>query len=196
MTSCICLGPKRAGKTHLLKALQDPDSIDETSYSMPTIGTGIYRIHFPTKSPNGDKPRPPPPPTDGAAQVNIPHGGKNLPKSIQILEIGGSMAPLWRQYFEDVKKLIYVVDTSNLCQISAAGVLFYSILTEPRLQKVKILLVLAKMDYSYRQMRNEALLMLQMSKLQKQIRQQVTIVEASAVTKVGLDPIYDWLQRP
>jgi len=30
----------------------------------------------------------------------------------------------------------------------------------------------------------------------KQIRQQVTIVEASAVTKVGLDPIYDWLQRP
>ncbi|KAH8317751.1 hypothetical protein KR074_008933 [Drosophila pseudoananassae] len=195
MTSCICLGPKRAGKTHLLKALQDPDSIDETSYSMPTIGTGIYRIHFPTKSPNSDKPKPPP--ADGSAQsANIPHGGKNLPKSIQILEIGGSMAPLWRQYFEDVKKLIYVVDTSNLCQISAAGVLFYSILTEPWLQKVKILLVLAKMDYSYRQMRNEALLMLQMSKLQKQIRQQVTIVEASAVTKVGLDPIYDWLQRP
>lgn len=62
MTSCICLGPKRAGKTHLLKALQDPDSIDETSYSMPTIGTGIYRIHFPTKSPNADKHRPPPPP--------------------------------------------------------------------------------------------------------------------------------------
>lgn len=52
------------------------------------------------------------------------------------------------------------------------------------------------MDYSYRQMRNEALLMLQMQKLQKQIRQQVTIVEASAVTQVGLDPIYDWLQRP
>lgn len=76
------------------------------------------------------------------------------------------------------------------------GVLFYSILTEPRLQKVKILLVLTKMDYSYRQMRNEALLMLQMSKLQKQIRQQVTIVEASAVTKVGLSTIYEWLQRP
>ncbi|KAH8273573.1 hypothetical protein KR018_001850 [Drosophila ironensis] len=194
MSSCICLGPKRAGKTHLLKALQEPESIDETSYSMPTIGTGIYRIHFPTKSPNGDKPKPPS--SDSAQGANIPHGGKNLPKSIQILEIGGSMAPLWRQYFEDVKKLIYVVDTSNLCQISAAGVLFYSILTEPRLQKVKILLVLAKMDYSYRQMRNEALLMLQMSKLQKQIRQQVTIVEASAVTKVGLDTIYDWLQRP
>ncbi|TDG49909.1 hypothetical protein AWZ03_003685 [Drosophila navojoa] len=194
--SCICLGPKRAGKTHLLKALQEPDSIDETSYSMPTIGTGIFRIYFPEKSANADRHKPPPPPTTDA--VTTPHGVKHLPKFIQVLEIGGSMAPLWRQsqYFEDVKKLIYVVDASNLCQISAAGVLFYSILTEPRLQKVKILLVLTKMDYSYRQMRNEALLMLQMSKLQKQIRQQVTIVEASAVTKVGLNAIYDWLQRP
>ncbi|XP_030383815.1 ADP-ribosylation factor-like protein 16 [Scaptodrosophila lebanonensis] len=191
--SCICLGPKRAGKTHLLKALQDPDSIDETTYSMPTIGTGIYRIYFPTKSHNSDKPKPPP--SDASAGTGATHG-KHLKKFIQILEIGGSMAPLWRQYFEDVQKLIYVVDTSNLCQISAAGVLFYSILTEPRLQKVKILLVLTKMDYSYRQMRNEALLMLQMSKLQKQIRQQVTIVEASAVTKVGLDNIYEWLKRP
>ncbi|KAH8393936.1 hypothetical protein KR215_007962, partial [Drosophila sulfurigaster] len=192
--SCICLGPKRAGKTHLLKALQEPDSIDETSYSMPTIGTGIYRIHFPEKSPNGDKPRPP---ADAAAAQAAPPA-KHAPKFIQVLEIGGSMAPLWRQsqYFEDVKKLIYVVDASNLCQISAAGVLFYSILTEPRLQKVKILLVLTKMDYSYRQMRNEALLMLQMSKLQKQIRQQLTIAEASAVTKVGLDTIYEWLKRP
>ncbi|KAH8409354.1 hypothetical protein KR222_001555, partial [Zaprionus bogoriensis] len=198
--SCICLGPKRAGKTHLLKALQEQDAIDETSYSMPTIGTGIYRVYFPEKSAYGDKPRPPPPTGDAAAAAAAASAshGKHLPKFIQILEIGGSMAPLWRQsqYFEDVKKLIYVVDASNLCQISAAGVLFYSILTEPRLQKVKILLVLTKMDYSYRQMRNEALLMLQMSKLQKQIRQQVTIVEASAVTRVGLDRIYDWLQRP
>ncbi|KAH8266476.1 hypothetical protein KR044_003855, partial [Drosophila immigrans] len=192
--SCICLGPKRAGKTHLLKALQEPDSIDETSYSMPTIGTGIYRIHFPEKSSHSDKPRPP---ADAAAAQAAPLS-KHAPKFIQVLEIGGSMAPLWRQsqYFEDVKKLIYVVDASNLCQISAAGVLFYSILTEPRLQKVKILLVLTKMDYSYRQMRNEALLMLQMSKLQKQIRQQLTIAEASAVTKAGLDTIYEWLRRP
>lgn len=119
--SCICLGPKRAGKTHLLKALQEQDGIDETSYSMPTIGTGIYRVFFPEKSSHGDKPKPPP--TDAAAAAAAASHGKHLPKFIQILEIGGSMAPLWRQsqYFEDVKKLIYVVDASNLCQISAAG---------------------------------------------------------------------------
>lgn len=79
---------------------------------------------------------------------------------------------------------------------SVSGVLFYSILAEPRLQKVRILLVLSKMDYAYRQMRNEALLMMQMSKLQKEIRQKVTIIEVSPVTKVGFDLIYNWLKIP
>ncbi|XP_073826542.1 ADP-ribosylation factor-like protein 16 [Musca autumnalis] len=202
MVSCICLGPKRSGKTHLLKALQDNEQIDDNSYSTPTIGTNIYNIVFPTDT-NGDdtKPKPPSPPKstteeDTGGEGKIPK--KKLPplKSIRILEIGGAMAPIWRQYFNDVKKLMYVVDTSNLCQISAAGVLFYSILAEPRLQKVRILLVLSKMDYAYRQMRNEALLMLQMSKLQKEIRQKVTIIEVSPVTKVGLDAIYNWLKIP
>lgn len=131
MISCICLGPKRSGKTHLLKALQDNDQIDENSYSTPTIGTNIYNIVFPTQT-NGDdntKPKPPPPPTSSTdgditeAETQNQKKTKPLPplKSIRILEIGGAMAPIWRQYFADVKKLMYVVDTSNLCQISAAG---------------------------------------------------------------------------
>lgn len=33
---------------------------------------------------------------------------------------------------------MYVVDTSNLCQISAAGVLFYTVLVHPLLQKAKV----------------------------------------------------------
>uniref|UniRef100_A0A1B0BVE8 ADP-ribosylation factor-like protein 16 n=1 Tax=Glossina palpalis gambiensis TaxID=67801 RepID=A0A1B0BVE8_9MUSC len=194
---CLCLGPKRSGKTHLLKALQDPDSIDETSYSTPTVGTSIYNIIFPTDGKDTFK-------STGHMvkeeedSLKIGKKGKAVVplKSIRVLEIGGNMAPIWRQYFDGVKKLIYVVDTANLCQISSAGVLLYSILAEPRLQKVRILLVLSKMDYAYRQMRNEALLMLQMSKLQKQIRQTVTIVEASSVSKIGFSNIYDWLKIP
>ncbi|XP_037943174.1 ADP-ribosylation factor 1-like 1 [Teleopsis dalmanni] len=194
--SCICLGPKRSGKTHLLKALQDPNSIDETSYSMPTIGTNIFTIKFPKVYSTNDKPIDAEL-TDGNTKETQQSKGstRQIQKSIQVLEIGGTMASLWRQYFNDVQKLIYVVDTSNLCQISAAGVLLYSILAEPRLQKVKILIVLTKMDYAYRQMRNEAILMLQMSKLRKQIRQNVTIVEASAVSGKGFNVIYDWLQN-
>ena len=66
-------------------------------------------------------------------------------------------------------------------------------LAEPRLQKTKFLLVLSKMDLAYRQMRNEALLMLQMEKFKKQIPQDITIVQFSAIDKEGIDEIYDWL---
>ncbi|XP_055617137.1 ADP-ribosylation factor-like protein 16 isoform X2 [Toxorhynchites rutilus septentrionalis] len=113
---------------------------------------------------------------------------------VQVREVGGCLAPIWRDYLnKPVERIIYVVDTSNLCQISAAGVLLYSMLAEPRLQKAKFLLVLSKMDLAYRQMRNEALLMLQMEKFKKQIPQDITIVQFSAINKEGIDEIYDWL---
>jgi ADP-ribosylation factor-like protein 1 len=77
--------------------------------------------------------------------------------------------------------------------LPAVGVLLYSILVEPKVQKAKICLVLTKMDYAYRQMRNEALLMLQIEKLKKQVPQDITIIEASAITMEGLDKIVEWL---
>lgn len=49
------------------------------------------------------------------------------------------------------------------------------------------------MDLAYRQMRNEALLMLQLEKLKKQIRQEVTVVETSAILDTGKEKILDWL---
>uniref|UniRef100_T1HY59 Uncharacterized protein n=2 Tax=Rhodnius prolixus TaxID=13249 RepID=T1HY59_RHOPR len=104
------------------------------------------------------------------------------------------MAPLWNHFYRGVKKLMFVVDTSNLCQISAAGVLLYSLLSEPQLRNSKILIVLAKMDASYRQMRNEALLMLQMKRLKKEVAQDIAIIQASSYSKEGIDEIKKWLQ--
>lgn len=57
---------------------------------------------------------------------------------IFIRELGGIMAPLWSKYFAGVDKVIYVVDASNLCQISAAGVLLYSILADPQLKNSEV----------------------------------------------------------
>jgi translation initiation factor IF-2 len=50
------------------------------------------------------------------------------------------------------------------------------------------------MDASYRQMRNEALLMLQFAQLKKEISQDITVVEASAMTGEGIDSMLQWLQ--
>lgn len=51
------------------------------------------------------------------------------------------------------------------------------------------------MDVSYRQMRNEALLMLQMRRLQEEINQTITITEASAITGDGSKEIMNWLRK-
>nr|CAD7572147.1 unnamed protein product [Timema californicum] len=161
----LCLGPVGSGKTLLLKNLQNLETIDTTTSTVPTVGTNLTAIRLENQ------------------------------KEVTVRELGGSMAPIWRNYFNnDVKKILYVVDASNLCQIAAAGVLFYTILAEPSLHKTKILLVLSKMDASYRQMRNEALLMLQLARLRKEIPQEITVVETSTMSGAGVDKVRKWLQ--
>lgn len=93
-------------------------------------------------------------------------------------------------------KIIYIVDSSNLCQISAAGVLLYSLLVEPKLKNVKFALVLNKMDLSYRQMRNEALLMLQYVRLQREVTQKITMFETSGMTGLGTKELQEWIFDP
>lgn len=72
----------------------------------------------------------------------------------------------------------------------------YTLLADPRLQHTKFLLILTKMDLAYRQMRNEALLMLQFDKLKKQVRQTIQIVETSSITCDGHTKILEWLAMP
>lgn len=114
---CLCLGPKHAGKTHLLTSLQSPGSITNVSHSVPTIGTNIFTIKLPdsvkatsstANTGNNDK-----------SKSSARRSGKN--PTITIMEIGGEMAPMWTNYLQNVTKVLYVIDTSNLCQISAAG---------------------------------------------------------------------------
>ncbi|XP_076164791.1 ADP-ribosylation factor-like protein 16 [Ptiloglossa arizonensis] len=163
---CLCLGPTKSGKTFLMKRLQG-DEIDDATHTVSTNGIN----HFTIKNNTGEF-------------------------DIIIKEIGGSMAPIWKHYFDKILKIIYVVDASNLCQISAAGVLLYSLLVEPRLRNIKIALTLNKMDLSYRQMRNEALLMLQYSRLKKEVTQELTIFETSGMTGQGIEELKDWLFDP
>lgn len=106
--SCLCLGPKGAGKSHLLSSLQCSESINFTSYSVQTAGTNLFTINLPeTKNSAKNK-------------------KNNIKKVINIREVGGLMASLWKNYLTNIEKILYVVDTSNLCQISAAGIHTFS----------------------------------------------------------------------
>lgn len=99
----LCLGPKGSGKTLLLNTLQDPDLVNDTSHSIQTIGTNIFTIKLP-------------PPANETKKSST-----NAKRYVQIRELGGSIAPMWKNYYDGVEKILYVIDTSNLCQISAAG---------------------------------------------------------------------------
>ncbi|XP_049888029.1 ADP-ribosylation factor-like protein 16 [Pectinophora gossypiella] len=161
--SILCLGPKGSGKTTLLKKLQDKEGIDYTYSPVPTIGTNIFDIDYVNK--NGKK------------------------QTVTVREVGGEMAPLWGNYLDGVEKIIFVVDTSNLCQISAAAVMLYTLLAEPRLKYAKFILVLSKMDAAYRQMRNEALLLLQYKRLSAELPNAPILLEAAPLKGEGLDAL-------
>lgn len=51
------------------------------------------------------------------------------------------------------------------------------------------------MDVSYRQMRNEALLMMQFERLKKEVTQELVVIEASARNGLGMDQILAWLEN-
>ncbi|ERL83524.1 hypothetical protein D910_00566, partial [Dendroctonus ponderosae] len=102
----LCIGPEGSGKSLLLKKLQSPNYVDNTTTSVPTVGTNILSLRV-------------------------------ADKLYTIREVGGTLAPMWPNYFVNVGKVMYVVDASNLCQISAAGVLLYTVLVNPLLRKAK-----------------------------------------------------------
>ncbi|XP_065339576.1 ADP-ribosylation factor-like protein 16 [Cloeon dipterum] len=163
---CLCLGLPGSGKTLLLKRLQNQEAIDITSNPTPTVGVNLAKVRL-SEEPFVE---------------------------ISIKEVGGAMAPIWKNYYVGTREIIYVVDTSNLCQIAAAGTMLYGILADQYLKSARILLVLTKMDVSYRQMRNEALLMLQMNRLKKEIGREITVLEASAMSGEGAAEIIEWLR--
>lgn len=96
----LCVGPRNAGKTMLLNSIQYPGSVNFTTHSVNTVGTSIYTIH------------------NAVEKLTK----KSAKKSVTIRELGGEMAVMWKNYYtESVEKIMFVVDTSNLCQISCAG---------------------------------------------------------------------------
>lgn len=114
---CLCLGPTQSGKSHLLASLQAPYSITNVTHSVPTIGTNIYTIKLtdtPITATTGAA-------SNAAKAKTTQKSTRSKNAKIIVREIGGEMAAMWTNYLANVTKILYVIDTSNLCQISAAG---------------------------------------------------------------------------
>lgn len=80
---CLCLGPIKSGKTFLMKRLQG-DKIDYATHTISTNGINLFTI----KNDTGEF-------------------------DILIKEIGGSMAPIWKHYFDKVNFFIKVLNLNS-----------------------------------------------------------------------------------
>lgn len=87
---CLCLGPSKSGKTFLMKYLQG-DEVDDATHTVSTNGINLFTV----KNNTGEF-------------------------DMIIKEIGGSMAPIWKHYFDKVifrfsakTLIIYTVSQRN-----------------------------------------------------------------------------------
>ncbi|ROT70911.1 hypothetical protein C7M84_010785 [Penaeus vannamei] len=100
----LCIGPEGSGKTLLLRRLLNLNKPDISMTTVPTVGVNIVTLQVPEMLP------------------------------INIRELGGSMAPIWHNYYSGVRKVMYVVDVSNLTHLANATLLFMELLANPKLK--------------------------------------------------------------
>lgn len=161
----LLLGPTSCGKTLLSKKLKTYDDVEDENIpsTLPTIGTNLVNISL------------------------------NKKQEITVRELGGSMSPIWPNYLKDCHFLIYVIDMSNRLQVSAACMLFLSILTNPSLKDCQVLVLLNKMDLTTTMSRHEFESLFRWDDILKHSPHQISLKEVSAVSGLGLSEVIEWL---
>jgi len=205
--TAICLGAVGAGKTRLLTQLtkQNTDTIEddeeEEREPLPTVGIN----HFDVK--------------ESAAQSENSSNcfslfcrrrrqedNYNLNK-LTIREFGGALQAAWLTYLkgtlnQDLKGLIYVIDSSASARFSEAGVHLIDVIEslERNRVPVRILIVFTKIDLVEDSCKDriitEARTLLRINHLEKWSKYCVfDIIEYSAINESGLSNILNWCQN-
>ncbi|XP_071524116.1 ADP-ribosylation factor-like protein 16 isoform X2 [Panulirus ornatus] len=160
----LCVGPEGTGKTLLLRRLANLNKPDISLTTVPTVGLNIATI-----------PR----------EAEFP--------SINIRELGGSMAPIWPSYYTGVKKVLYVVDAVNLTQLGEATILLMDLLAHPKLRAAQVAIVFNKTDSAMSRGVNELLHVMRFDNLKEYVPQQLTTFEVSALAGKGLRSLLKWI---
>lgn len=165
----ICIGPKGTGKTLLLRKLQQTHPYNDPHDSI-----------FATVSTMG---------------VNIATLKTSDQKTIQIHELGGSMAPIWPMHYEGIKGVLFVIDAANVFQISCACILLLETLSHNLLQDANFLIILNKTDIFCSTQLSEIKSILRLDDICLHAKQNITIIECSCLTGKGITDVKEWLIR-
>jgi len=131
----------------------------------------------------------------------IPTVGNNLTKiniekvDVELREVGGAVAPIWKRYYNDSNCIIFVVDRSNQFQYSASCMLLLTCLSNVNNENKSVLILFNKTDFSCEitmpQLRN----IFRINDIVHSAKQAIDIVECSCMDKTGFEEIIAWLDN-
>uniref|UniRef100_A0A8C6TT50 ADP-ribosylation factor-like 16 n=1 Tax=Neogobius melanostomus TaxID=47308 RepID=A0A8C6TT50_9GOBI len=165
---CLLLGATGVGKTLLLKRLQrfsihGFDDLGAPPSTLPTVGTNLIDINLRRR------------------------------KKVTLRELGGCMGPIWPSYYTDASSLIFMVDSSNISQVSSSCIQLLTVLAAEPLQGVSVLLIFNKRDMSCLMSLVEMKSLFRLEDIIASASQPITTLELSASTGQGLQEVLKWL---
>ncbi len=181
MSECLVLGPEGAGKTLLIRKLEEnlqrsnADTPVETSY----VSLGSKPMHHTV-------------PTVGInlAQIQLAKG-----VVCNLRESGGQMAPIWYNGYRDCKMVIFVIDSSNQVQVSASTILLLDLLSSKHLTKKPVLIFFNKTDSPLGLGLVEYKCVMRVDDIVAHASQPVTVMEGSCWTGDGIGNVLQWLLK-
>ncbi|XP_067671197.1 ADP-ribosylation factor-like protein 16 [Haliotis asinina] len=164
---CLLIGSSGVGKTLLLKRLQN----------------------YPTKVTTETEIAPMTIPTVGTNLTTVTLGRRD---EITLRELGGSMVPIWHNYFKDAGAIIYMVDLTNRFQIAASCIQLLMVLSHADTQGLPVLLILNKTDLPTVMNHGELESLFRLQDILTHCPK-MSVLEMSAKTGHGLDLIAKWI---
>ncbi|GFY39837.1 ADP-ribosylation factor-like protein 16 [Trichonephila inaurata madagascariensis] len=105
------------------------------------------------------------------------------------------MAAIWHMHYDGCVGIVYVIDASNLQQISCACILLLEILKHELLKSTKFAIVLNKTDVNNSVQIAEIKYLLRLEDICLHAEQDITVIETSCLTGKGIKDLKEWLLR-
>uniref|UniRef100_A0A8C2ZP80 ARF like GTPase 16 n=1 Tax=Cyclopterus lumpus TaxID=8103 RepID=A0A8C2ZP80_CYCLU len=115
-------------------------------------------------------------------------------KKMTLRELGGCMGPIWPSYFKDCSSVIFIVDSSNIAQVSSSCIQLLSVLSAQPLHSASVLILFNKSDMPCTMSLIEIKSLFRMDDIIASATQPITILEVSARTGHGLQEVLSWLE--